>query len=574
MPLDAIVLTALRRELSGPLCGAKIDRISMPERDMLILSVHSREGGSRRLLITTRPGSARIHLTEHAMENPPQPPMFCMLLRKHLVGGRITGLDQPEGERLLILSVDAVDELNCHAEKKLVLELMGKGLNLLLVDGEGRILDCLRRVDYSETGRRALLPGLFYSLPPSQDRPNFLTAPPEEFDRLLASADRGDEPDHWLLNTFGGLSPLLCRELGQNGWEGLPGAVRDLRERLSENRFTPVILSQSGRPRDFTFLPIRQYGDAMELTEYPDFSSMLDAFYFKKDQQENLRRRSAELTRIARTARDRLQRKIAAREQELQATEKREEYRRRGDLITANIYRLQRGMRSFEAQDFYAEGCPTVTVPLDERKTPQQNAAANYKQYNKAKTAHRVLTELLTVSRGEKDYLDTVLDEITRAEGGRDLGDIRRELTEAGYIRVRAGEKRQKLPAPRKPLRFVSDSGHVILVGRGNTQNDELTFRLARRGDLWLHVQKIPGSHVIVSQAEGEADEETVRQAAILAVTYSQAREAGRTAVDYTMVRHVKKPSGAKPGQVIYTDYATIAVSADETLAERLRQEK
>lgn len=573
MPLDAIVLTALRHEMTGSLCGARIDRISMPERDMLILSVHSRERGSRRVLITTRPGSARIHFTDHPMENPLQPPMFCMLLRKHLLGGRITAIDQPAGERLLILHVDAVDELNCHAEKKLVLELMGKGLNLLLIDSDGRILDCLRRVEYGETGRRALLPGLFYSLPPSQDRPNFLTLPAEDFDGMLTKADRSDEPDRWLQNSFGGLSPLLCRELGQNGWKGLPEAIDALRERLTQGRFTPVMLLQDGCPKDFSFMPIRQYGDSLELMEYPDFSSLLDAFYYKKDQQENMRRRSAELTRIARTARDRLERKISAREQELQATEKREEYRRRGDLITANIFRLKRGMRAFEAQDFYSPGCPVVSIPLDERKSPQQNAAASYKQYNKAKTANRILTELLTASIKEKEYLDTVLDEISRAETDRDLGDIRRELTEAGYIRIRAGEKRQKLPAPRKPLRFLSDSGKMILVGRGNTQNDELTFRTARRGDLWLHVQKIPGSHVIVSQAEGEADEETVRQAAVLAATYSQARDAGRTAVDYTLVRHVKKPSGAKPGQVLYTDYATIVVQADETLADRLRQE-
>ena len=251
-----------------------------------------------------------------------------------------------------------------------------------------------------------------------------------------------------------------------------------------------------------------------------------------------------------------------------------EEYRRRGDLITANMYRLKKGMRSFEAQDFYADGCPTVTIPLDERKTPSQNAAQNYKLYTKAKTANRMLTELLSSAREEEAYLESVLDELSRAENDRDLADIRRELTEGGYLRGKTAGKRQKLPPPRKPMRFLSDSGREILVGRGNTQNDELTFHLARRTDLWLHVQKVPGSHVIVSQSEGEADEETIRQAASLAVTYSQAREAGRTAVDCTQVRHVKKPSGAKPGRVIYTDYITLAAQADPALAERLRRDK
>ena len=573
MPLDAILLTALRRELEQTLLGAKIDRISMPEKDVLILSVHSREQGSRRVLLSVRPGSARISLTEQTMENPPQPPMFCMLLRKYLIGARITALEQPLGERLLLLRLDTVDELNCRGEKTLVLELMGKGLNLLLVDGDGRILDCIRRVDYEDSNRRALLPGLFYSLPPQQEKPSFFRVSREECDALLSRADRMQPPDKWLLDTFGGLSPLLCRELALGGWDGLPAALEALRSRLDTGDFTPVMLSLDGMPKDYTFQPIRQYGDRAVLTEFSSFSELLDTFYREKDRQENLRRRSADLTRTAKTARDRLVRKIAAREQELLETEKREEYRRRGDLITANLYRLRRGMPSFEAQNFYAPDCPTVTVPLDERKTPQQNAAYNYKMYTKAKTANRMLTALIAEAREDEAYLESVLDELSRAECERDLSDIRRELVGTGYIREKTQGKRSKQPAARKPLRFVSDSGTEILVGRGNVQNDELTFHIARRTDLWLHVQKLPGSHVIVSQAAGAADEETVRQAAALAATYSHAKTGGKVAVDCTQVRFVKKPSGAKPGRVIYTDYRTIIASADETLANRLRRE-
>ena len=573
MPLDAILLTALRRELENSLLGAKIDRISMPEKDVLILSVHSREQGSRRVLISVRPGSARISLTEQTMENPPQPPMFCMLLRKYLIGARITALEQPLGERLLILRLDTVDELNCRGEKTLVLELMGKGLNLLLLDGDGHILDCIRRVDYEDPNRRALLPGLFYTLPPQQEKPSFFRTEREECERLLTHADRTQPPDKWLLDTFGGLSPLLCRELSLGGWEGLGAALDALRARIDTGDFTPVMISIDGMPKDYTFQPVYQYGSRAELTEFSSFSELLDTFYRKKDQQENLRRRSADLTRTAKTARDRLLRKIAAREQELLETEKREEYRRRGDLITANMYRLKRGMRSFEAQDYYEPDCPTVTVPLDERKTPQQNAAYNYKLYNKAKTANRMLTELIAGAREDEAYLESVLDELSRAECDRDLADIRRELVNAGYIKEKTQGKRQKQPAARKPLRFVSDSGTEILVGRGNVQNDELTLHIARRTDLWLHVQKLPGSHVIVSQAEGEADEETIRQAAALAATYSQAKTGGKVAVDCTQVRFVKKPSGAKPGRVIYTDYRTVITAADEALAERLRKD-
>ena len=573
MPLDAMVLTALRRELCGTVTGSKIDRISMPERDMLIFAVHSRENGSRKVLISLRPGSARVQLTERSFENPAQPPMFCMLLRKHLLGGRVTAIAQPEGERLLLISIDATDELNVHSEKKLAVELMGKGLNLVLIDSDGRILDCLRRVDYGDGARRAVLPGLFYTLPPEQEKPSFFRSNAAAVSGRIASADRSREPDRWLLESFGGLSPLLCRELAMDGWDGLERAALALRDRLDREEYEPYMLSENGRPADFSFLPIRQYGEARELRRFESFSALLEEFYARRDQQENLRRRSSELTRVARTARDRLLRKVAAREQELLDTEKREEYRRLGDLITANMYRLKKGMRSFEAVDFYEESCPTVTVPMDARKTPQQNAAKYYKQYTKAKTAHRMLTELLRSAREEEQYLDSVLDELFRAESERDLGDIRRELIAEGYIQEKTGGKRQKQPPPRKPLRFVSDSGREILVGRGNAQNDELTFHIARRTDLWLHVQKIPGSHVIVSQAEGEADELTLRQAAALAVTYSQAREGGRTAVDYAPVRNVKKPSGARPGRVIYTDYRTITAAADEALAVRLKKE-
>ena len=567
MPLDAMVLTALRRELEKTLIDAKVDRISMPEKDMLILSMHSREKGNRKVLISLRPGSARIQITEGSFENPAQPPMFCMLLRKHLSGARLRALEQPTGERMILLRFDAVDELNFHAQKTIALELMGKGVNLVLIGEDGRIIDCFRRVDYETNARRALLPGLFYELPPRQDKPSFFRMDAGEFSRMLAAADRSMEADRWLLNTFGGLSPLLCRELALGGWDGLEDAVSDLRRRLDAGDFKPVLLSENGVPKDFSFLPIRQYEDAVVMEEYPDFSSMLDAFYSRRERQENIRRRSSELSRTVKTTLTRLRRKIAAREQELLAAEKREEYRRRGDLITANIYRLKRGMRGFEAQDYYQEDAPVVFIPLDERKTPQQNAATSYKQYNKAKTAARVLTELLSAAREEEAYLESVLLELSEAGNEDDLRLIRAELTQAGYLKSKPGSRQQKKPAPSKPLRFISPSGKEVWVGRNNVHNDELTLHTAHRGDLWLHVQKLPGSHVIVPQREGEADEETVRFAADLAATFSSASDGERVAVDCTLVRNVKKPPGARPGRVVYTDYRTLTGRSDRTAA-------
>ena len=568
MPLDAIMLTALRRELAQTLTGAKVDRIGMPEKDLLILSLRSRSEGTLRLLLSLRPGSARIHLTQQTYENPAQPPMFCMLLRKHLLGARLTGLEQPEGERLILLRFDASDELGLHSKRTLVLELMGKGINLILADADGRILDCTRRLDYSENARRALLPGLFYTLPPAQSRPSFFRTEAGEFSELAARADRGRDCSKWLQDSFGGLSPALCRELAVDGWEGLEAQAFALRERVRCEDFHPILISEEGRPRDFCFQRLRQYGRQADQTELSSFSELLDVFYAQRDRQENLRRRSSELTRVVNTTLSRLRRKIAAREQELFETRKREEYRRRGDLITANIYRLRRGMDSFEAQDYYDEAGSAVTIPLDPRKTPQQNAAANYKLYQKAKTAHRVLTDLIAASREEEAYLESVAQELTLAGGERDLAEIRAELTSSGYLKPKPGAKRSKKTAPSRPMRFVSASGGEIWVGRNNAQNDELTLHTAHRGDLWLHVQKLPGSHVIVPQRDGPADEDTVRFAADLAATFSGASDGERTAVDCTLVRNVKKPSGAKPGRVVYSDYETRIGRSDHTLKE------
>lgn len=567
MPLDAVCLTALCRELTPQLTGARIDKINMPERDLVILSLHLREGGNRKLLISARNGSARLHFTDKSFENPAQPPMFCMLLRKYITGARIEGVEQPRMERMVTLLLDTRDELGDASKKKLVLELMGRGVNLVLVGGDGRVLDCLRRADMSTNERRPLLPGLFYEAPPREEKPCFFDLTQSERLRLYESA-AGEEPEQRMLHSFGALSPLWCRELTAGG--DVPGAMERLAELVERGEYTPTLLREGERARDFSFAPIRQYGGYVTQETYLSFSRLLDAFYTSRDQQEVMKRRSSDLTRAAKTARDRLLRKMDARQRELQATEKREEYRRRADLITANIYRLKKGMRSFEAQDFYAEDCPTVTVALDERKTPQQNAAHYYKLYTKAKTANRVLTELIAESEEEIRYLDSVLHEISRAETERDLSEIRQELVEGGYLRS-AAKPRRGSSARRQPLRFVTDGGREVLVGRSNMENDQLTLRTARRNDLWFHVQKLPGSHVILSQSEGEAGEEDIRQAAILAATYSQSG-GGKTAVDFTQVRHVRKPAGARPGMVIYTDQQTVLAEPDPALAERLRK--
>ncbi len=572
MPLDSLTVSALAAELRGRIAGAKIDKVQQPERDTLILSLHG-PGGSARLALCGGVGNARAHLTEAAYQNPERPPMFCMLLRKHLCGARITALEQPARERILLFRLDGYDEMGAPAEKTLALEMIGRGTNLILIDAGGRIIDCLRRVDSDMSSLRQVLPGLIYRLPLQQNKPDPFALTAAERRAVLRESDPCLPPDKRLLQSFSCLSPLICRELSfrcGGDAEALPDCLDALVESVAAEEYTPWMLLEDGRPKDFSFLRIRQYGDAVQGEAYPSFSALLDAFYTRRSKAEDMRRRTAALRRSVKNALDRTERKLAAQEEELRQTASREEKRRWGELITANLYRAPKtGAESMTVEDFYREGMPEVTIPLDPLRSPQQNAAAYFKDYAKAKTAERYLTRLIAENRAAGAYLSSVLDEIDRAGGETDVADIRRELTETGYIRARrTGKEKQRASLP---LRYRSPAGFEILVGRNNLQNDMLTTKTARKGDLWLHVQKLHGSHVVIRCDGEEVDEETMRAAASLAAFHSQAAGGGKVPVDCTRVKNVKKPAGSLPGKVIYTDYTTVVAEADEALAEKLK---
>lgn len=573
MPLDAITVTALRAELWQVLEGAKIDKVQQPERDMLLLSLRTKTGNVR-LLLAAGAGSARVHITGENMENPAEPPMFCMLLRKHLTGSRIAAIEQPDHERMLIFELDTRDELGDFSRKKLVVEMIGRSSNVILVGPDGRIIDCMRRMDFAGDALRRLLPGMIYRLPPKQNKTDFFTSDGVQRQTLVAGADRTVPVEKWLLESFSGLSPLLCRELAYRcggSYDTLAEQLDALHDTVAAGEFTPYLLSEEDKPKDYSFLPIRQYGEAMKGERFESFSKLLDAFYSRRDRAERQRRRSHELSRTVKTVRDRLVRKLAGQTEELRRTEGREAVRKNAELITANLYRLKKGDRELQCEDYYEPDCPLVKIPLDALKTPQQNAAALYKEYNKLKAAEEHLTVLLAQGEKQLDYLNSVLDELSRAETEKDVSDIRRELIETGYLKKSKGAKPERFKT-QAPLRFLSDDGLEILVGRSNTQNDELTTKLARRTDYWLHTQKVHGSHVIIRCDGLEPPDRTVEQAASLAVYYSQGRDGGKVPVDYTMVRFVRKPSGAMPGMVLYTDYKTILAQSDETLAQRLKK--
>ena len=573
MPLDAVCIHALALELDERLSGGRIDKVQQPERDMLLLSVRAK-GENLRLLLSAGTGTARVHVTAAAYENPAEAPMFCMLLRKHLVGARIVSLRQPDWERMLILDLDARDELGVSSRKQLVAELIGRSANLILVGEDGRIIDCIRRADFGGDVLRRMLPGCFYRLPPRQDKLPFFETESALLRQMTDSADRDTPIDKWLLDRFSGLSPLLCRELAARcggNYETLPLQMEALRETVAAGDYAPTLLMRERKPQDFSFLPVSQYGRETVNERCESFSALLDAFYTRRDQAELRRRRSHELQKSIRTVRDRLARKLGNQKEELRRTETREEVRRNAELITANLYRMKKGERVLRCQNYYEADCPEICIPLDPLKTPQQNAAALFKEYNKLKGAELHLTGLIEKGEQQLDYLNSVLAELEQAESEKDLADIRRELADTGYLK-KAKSREKDRSKPQAPLRFVTDDGFEVLVGRSNVQNDELSTKIARRTDWWLHTQKVHGSHVILRCEGLEPSRLALEQAAALAVTYSQGRDGGKVPVDYTMVRNVRKPSGAMPGKVIYTEYQTVLAQGDEDLAARLKR--
>ncbi len=581
MPLDAICLQAVVEELRPQLLNLRIDKVQQPARDQVILLLR----GNKRLLLNAGANAPRIQLTEVPRDNPAEPPMFCMLLRKHLVGARVADITQPPLERLVRMELDITDDFGQPGKRTLVLEAMGRRSNLILLDGEGRVIDCMRRVDADMSAARQVLPGLYYEPPAAVGRLPVTEETEEGFREKMVAANPERQIDAFLLDNYFGISPLMARELafrtvGETdsrlfgldlvGEDRLWEKLYEFINAVQEKRFTPICLKKEGRPFEFSCLPIRQYGGAAEQETYESFSALLDAFYEARERQERVRQRGADLIRTATTARDRLRRKLAMQEKDYAATQNRNELRVCGDLITSNLYRMERGQSKLVCENFYDENCADIAIQLDPLLTPQQNAAKYYKRYTKAKTAEQYLREQMEIARRDLEYLESVLEEIQHAETEQDFIEIRNELRDAGFLRKQGkGKKEPKRTA--KPWEFRTTSGFRVLVGRNNRQNDQLTCKEADHRDLWLHTQKIHGAHVILCTGGQSVDDDTIVEAAKLAAWYSQARESGNVPVDYTQVKNVKKPAGARPGMVIYNTCRTVNVTPEEDLVKALR---
>jgi len=587
MPLDAMCIIAVKHELTEQIQGMKIDKIQQPERDVFILSLRGNNKQTQSLLISVGADDARVHLTEHKFENPKAPPMFCMLLRKHLTGARIVEIVQHESERVLILRLDTTTVLGERSEKCLIIEMIGRLSNLILKDSDDLIIDCTRRIGGELTGKRSVLPGLLYRNPPVQEgKLDPLTATHADF-QLLVNKTGEALIEKWLISRFKAMSPLICREIvwrayGESDFRidaikddsaALTSEFFSLMDTIRTDRFEPwLILTKDGVPKDFSYVGIGQYETAFEVINTESFSKLLDGFYTRSEQIKRLGQRSAATLKTISTVKDRLLRKISTQRMELEESARGSYYRECGDILIANLHLIKKGQSLIIAEDFYSEKNSKIEIKLDPLKTPQQNAAWYYKKYSKAKNAGIVLAEQIKRGEIEIDYVTSVIDQIKRADNESDLNEIRNELIQTGYIKSYIKQKSKQTESI--PHCFKSSNGMLIFAGRSNIQNDKLTLKTAARTDVWLHAQKIHGAHVIISCAGSSPDEATLKEAAAIAAYYSAARSDGKVAIDYTLVKNVKKPSGGRPGMVIYNDFKTILISQDEDLVNRLRIDK
>lgn len=562
MAFDAVFLSAVLAEVRERCLGARVDKIHQPSRDTLILHLRSRDSREK-LLFAVNPTAPRLHLTSASPENPAEPPMFCMLLRKHLLGARLTEITQLPMERAAFFTFDCTDEMGDAVQKQLAAELMGRTCNLYLLAPDGRILDCLRRIGLDETTRRPALPGLKYIPPEPVAKENPLESP--DFAAILDRPGADVLADR-LMDTLGGLSPLVCREAALFAAGDIDARVsaldredtaRKLADFFREYGAHPrpyYYAAPDGTPKQFAFCPIRQYGSCQKAES---FGALLDGYYTLRDRKDAMRQKSQSVRKTVQNLCTRLTRKLAIQEKELQATYDRERLRQLGDILTANLHRVVKGQTVISCEDFYDEEMKMVDIPLSPILSPQQNAAKFYKDYTRMKNAEKELTHQISLGQTELEYLKSVLEELNRAQNEAELEEIRRELSDGGYLRQDGGKKRVK-QGKLAPMRFVSTDGYPIYVGRNNRQNEELTFKLARKDDIWCHASKVHGSHVIISCGGTTPPDNTITQAAQLAAYYAETTGGRNVPVDVTPVKQVKKIPNGKPGMVIYHTYKTV----------------
>lgn len=572
MALDGAFLSMVKKELE-PLVGGRVDKISQPSREEIVIALRTR-GGNEKLLFSASAGSARVHITKKSIENPKVPPMFCMLMRKHLGNGRLLGIRQDGLERILYFDFEAMNELGDMVTVTLAAEIMGRCSNIVMINAEGKIIDSIKRVDPEMSRERPVLPGMTYSYPPRGERLDFRTCTAGDIETSLGILPDGDAAKS-LVKIFEGISPIVAREwvyYAAKGGDALKSDIRgETLERLAfaveqtarecrEGKCVFTVLKDAeGGLKDFSFIPILQYGGLMTTKEMSSACELLDFFYAERDSVSRMKQRSQDLYKLLQNASERTARRLANQREELKVSAERDKLKLMGDLISANLYRVEKGMSSVAVENFYEDGCPEIKIRLDPMLTPSKNMQKYYSEYRKADTAEKILTEQIAKGEEELAYIDSVFDALTRTQSEDEVNELRQELSEQGYIR--SSKLKGKPPKSRPPLEFTSPDGFTVLVGRNNKQNDQLTTKTADKTDVWLHTKDITGSHVIIRAEGKEVPDSTVLWAARVAAFHSRAKSSSQVPVDYVPVRFVKKPSGAKPGMVIFTNNRTLYVT-------------
>ena len=578
MAFDACMMRAVLSEFCNEFCDAKIEKVLQPRQDEIDLVIHS-GSVSRRLVFNVGPNAPRLQLSDISKENPKVPPMLCMFMRKHFIGARITGARQLGFDRIAEFTVSCYDELGFKSTKKLICEIMGKYANLIILDEDDKVLNAMKIIDFAASTVRQVLPGLKYQIPQSQEKKSPLLIDREFFFSALSSFSGERTAEKFITTTYSGIANQIAHELvfrasgrvdvplSEMDGEKFYSVFSDWQNLLSSESYTPtIVFNEEGKPIDYSYMDITYLGN-MTKVSYPTLRELFDVYFVEKDRIERIAERAHDLITLLNTVSARTERKLKLQREALLEGERGEEYKRYADLITANIYKLHRGMESFRAVDYYSEDCPEIEIKLDPRLDPSKNAQKMYKLYNKCKTAKRVLAEQIEIWERELLYLESVRAFLDRAENEQDLLDIRDELYRAGYSSKMKGYKPQKTLKPR-PMEFVTSGGYKLLVGRNNVQNDHITFKMAEKGDVWFHVKDIPGSHVVMITEGEEPSETDYTEAAGIAAYYSKAT-GDLVAVDYTRVKNIKKPQGAKPGYVIYkTNYTAYVRPISEIKGE------
>ena len=584
MALDGFYLHCLKQEFQNKLINGKIDKIYHPSNDELVINIRSRTEGNVKLLLSARANSPRASLTESTFENPAKPSMLCMLFRKRLGGATIEGFRQDGMDRVLMMDLSATNELGDKEHLTLVTEIMAQHSNVILVGPDGKIIDALKRVDLSKSRERLVLPGLPYELPPAQNKINLsengidtVTDKIKDFPTKKLSAA--------LLSSIQGISPIVGRELAYDAlgddiqvselttedYTEIEYPLLALKAEIQKDnhKFT-IIKDESGKPFDFSFTNIKQYGETeKEFFESP--SKLLDRYYSRKDQLERTAQKSASLKKTMTIKRDRLVRKLSQQQIELEKSVDREKLRVYAELIQANLYALEKGKESYTLENYYTG--ETVSVPADPALSPAQNSQKYYKDYRKTYTAEKMLKEQIADGSEELIYVESIIDSLSRAENEQDLKEIQNELIKAGYLKNK-NKKKEKKEKALPPLHYESSDGYTILVGRNNIQNDKLSLKQAKKDDLWLHVKDIPGSHVILERKNDDFSDQAIEEAANIAAVNSKACHGSNVPVQYTLVKNLKKPNGARPGRVIFNTYYSLNVTPDEIKAEKQRIKK